>query len=192
MKVYFACASEKIKEHIEQYGAIRGFIISMGNKINGDWIGRYIDKEADRNVKLDIPYIRSESLDALDDSEVLVADVSISSVSVGYQIGYALSKKIPVLCLYSLDFGVKNPPKVIEASDTTLLKISPYSRKTIHTVIDQFFKNIPNEKMIKFNFIITEEIEEFISNGSQKFELSKSGFLRREIEKIINDQKRQT
>lgn len=186
MDVYISCSSFELEEHVDTYELIREEILRMKHKIPADWLGRTIKKLKKGNNSLNNnPSIRNEGIKAIEESSCLIADVSISSSSVGYQIAHALSKKIPVLCLYSEEFGRMRSPQIIDASDMSLLKIMSYNKKNVGKIIKNFINELPTEKLIKFNFIITPEIDQYLSWGASKLGISKSEFLRGKVNNII-------
>jgi len=186
MKVYFACSSTDIQQHLGTYNLIRKSLRTQGLVINADWIDRSFNNEKSeltpQENKVDI---HDEAINAINNIDILVADVSLPSSSVGYQIGLALSKRIPVLCLYSEEFGGKEAPQVIQAINSPFLAISGYNSKNIQNVIRKFINNLPENKLIKFNFIITPKIAEYLDAGSRQQKVSKSDFLREIVEKAM-------
>ncbi len=186
MNIYISCSSADLEEYIESYSHIREEVLRLGHEIPADWLGRIIRKaKQGKNDLKAIPDIKDEGIKAIEKTSCLIADVSIPSSSVGYQIAYALSKKVPTLCLYSEEFGRKSPPQIIDATNSSLLRVESYNNKSLNSVIRKFFKDLPSEKLIKFNFIITPEIEEYIDKGAKRLEVSKSEFLREKVVDLI-------
>ncbi len=186
MKVYFACSSSDIQKHLTNYNLIREIIKKFKHTIAADWVERVFNaKKVDQISKREQTNIRDEGISAINFVDALIADISIPSSSVGFQVGLALSKKIPVLCLYSDEFGSKEVPQVINAINSPLLVISEYNSKSVGGIVKRFLRNLPKTKLIKFNFIITPQIAEYLDWGSKNSEVSKSDFLREKVEKII-------
>ena len=187
MKIYFACSSGEIREHLQDYNLVRNIVLKQGHVIVDDWIERAFNQKSQTKALETVKKsIREESIEAIGRSDVVIADVSFSSASDGFQVGLALSKKIPVLCIYSEEFGEKAAPQVIQAIKSPLLLIKSYTNKSLKNVIKDFFDDLPENKLIKFNFIITPKISEYLNWGSEKSDISKSDFLREIIEKIID------
>ena len=140
------------------------------------------------NNKQKSPSLKEEGIRQLIRGDCLIADVSLPSASVGYQVGYASSRNIPVLCLYSSEFGQKKPPQIIGVSDLSKLKIKEYSKKSVKKTVADFLNSIPKE-LIKFNFIITPEIQSYIDWGAKRNNISKSEFLREKVIQLISKDK---
>jgi len=187
MKIYFSCSSSGLPKFLREYNFIRKTIKGLNNEIIFDWIDRSFN-EVNKNqlTKDDEINIHEEGINAIGSADALVADVSFPSASVGFQVGLALSRKIPVLCIYSEELGDKEAPRVTQAIKSPLLLIRSYTEKSLKKVIYDFFGNLPESKLIKFNFIITTKISEYLNWGSEKNNISKSDFLREIVEKIID------
>jgi nucleoside 2-deoxyribosyltransferase len=71
--------------------------------------------------------IYARDLDLLVKSEALIAEVTVSSTGVGYEICRALVQGIPVLCLYSPNATVS---AMLLGNSSPLLEAKPYSDKT--------------------------------------------------------------
>ena len=186
MKVYIACSSKDLAEHIHDYKLIREVVLKSNHKISGDWLGRLLRRVNQKYDEDTSSTLKEEGIKQLLHSDCLIADVSLPSTSVGYQIAYALSKDIPVLCIYSLDFGQKHTPQIIGVSDISKLTIQAYKKTTLKKTVKNFLGSLP-KGLKKFNFIITPEIESFINWGSNKNMISKSEFLREKVGIILKN-----
>jgi hypothetical protein len=80
----------------------------------------------------------------------------------------------------------KEAPQVIQAIKSPMLLIKSYSKKSLQKVVKEFFNKLPENKLLKFNFIVTPKISEYLTWGSEKNDISKSDFLREIVEKIID------
>lgn len=186
MKTYFSCSSGEMDEHLKDYNYIRKIIFKHGHSIVADWIDNSFNKKQPKKLsEFEQKNIKEEGIEAINKCNFIIADVSFSSSSVGYQIGYALSKKIPVLCIYSEEFGEKKAPQVIMAIKSPLLILKSYTKDNIDEVIHTFSKHLPSTKLMKFNFIITPEISKYLEWSAEKRGVSKSDYLRSKLESLI-------
>lgn len=190
MNIYFACSSTEIEKHKETYLQVVRSIRELGHKISIDWLEKSLeDGKSDQEWK---EIIKREGIRALKGSDALIAEVSLPSSSVGYQVALAISNKRPVLCLYSADFGEKKPPKVINASSSPFLRVNKYSGSTLKQTVSKFLASLAGERLVRFNFIITPEIKEYLDWSSKDGKNSKSEILREKMnEIIINDKEYQ-
>ena len=99
MKIYFACSISGGRKDEKAYQYLVGVLEDLGIDVPTAHIAEtgieVIDGPED---PLDI-YQRDVSW--IEESDLLVAEVSTPSHGVGYEIGYALSLDKPVLCLYN-------------------------------------------------------------------------------------------
>jgi len=110
-------------------------------------------------------------------SDCVVAEISIPSISLGIQIEYALSNKIPVLCLFREGYNGDLPLMVRDYKDPLLFKQS-YTQKSLSEILKKFLKEAPKTR-IKFNMFITYELERYLSYLSKKNRIPKSEVVRR-------------
>ncbi len=121
--------------------------------------------------------------------DMIIAEVSQPSIAVGYQVFYATAYKKPILALYSKDVSNKEDIKSIISINSPYITLKKYTKKTLPYIIKTFLGK-RNAVLKKFNFIISEEIEDYIEWLSKmKPDKSKSELLREKIERevIIND-----
>lgn len=104
MKIYFAGSIKGGREKREEYEKLIGFLNEFGCVLTEhlgkeDWTiqneEKYSDNEEEHVYIRDVKWI--------DECDVVVAEVSIPSLGVGYEIGYAESKNKKVICLYDIN-----------------------------------------------------------------------------------------
>lgn len=196
MKVYFAFSTFHLHKHLNQYRKIVRAIRSLGHDLTIDLIAKARENHKNRHfstIKSEREEFRKEAIERIENADVLIGETSLPSSGVGFQIAYALSRKKPVLLIYSKNFGQRRLSKVIEVVKSPLLRISAYD-KDIKKVVSEFFDNPPRPMLTKFNFIITTEIEDYLNWLHSKTGRSKSEVLRKKIiNKIIrNDEEYKT
>ena len=100
MKIYFAGSvrggREKRKEFEEIISKLKEFGKVLTEHISDPEIEKFEYHQTDREIyDQDINWLRN--------SDVMVAEVSILSIGVGYEIGYADAMEKRVICLYDLN-----------------------------------------------------------------------------------------
>lgn len=121
MKIYFACSISGGRKDERTYQHLVKVLEEMGMDVPTAHIAEtgieIIDGEEDpRDIyQRDVTWI--------EESDLLVAEVSTPSHGVGYEIGYALFLGKPVLCLYHQDLIVS---KMITGNPDHLLTVLPY------------------------------------------------------------------
>ena len=125
MKIYFACSisggrkDEKVYQHMVQV------LIGMGIDVPTAHIAETGVEEVDAREEPRDIYNRD--VNWIQESDMLIAEVSTPSHGVGYEIGYALDLNKPVLCMYQKGVVVS---KMISGNPHPLLTVMEYQDMT--------------------------------------------------------------
>ena len=98
MKIYFAGSIRGGRDEEKVYLKIIDYLGTFGEVLT-EHIG-YKDVEKSEKNYSDT-YIFERDVSWLELSDVMVADVTVPSLGVGYEIGFAETLNIPILCLYN-------------------------------------------------------------------------------------------
>ena len=106
------------------------------------------DKRITLLVSMPDRYIHDWDLELLEQSDVVVAEVTQPSLGVGYEIGRAVSIKKPILCLYRRkEEGGKLLSRMIRGMDNDAdLRALDYS---LNTVVDVIFDDFMAQDFAK-------------------------------------------
>ena len=121
MKIYFACSISGGRKDEKTYQYLVRVIEEMGIEVPTAHIAETGIEIIDGQEKPRDIYQRD--VDWIEESDLLVAEVSTPSHGVGFEIGYALSLGKPVLCLYNQDVVVS---KMITGNPHSLLSVMSY------------------------------------------------------------------
>lgn len=84
--------------------------------------------------------IYSRDMGLLDKSDALIAEVSVPSTGVGFEICRALVRRIPVLCLYKPDAIIS---AMILGNKDPLIEVREYTtKKFLKQIITEFIKTL--------------------------------------------------
>lgn len=125
MKIYFACSISGGRKDEKAYQYLVRVIEEMGIEVPTAHIAETGIEIIDGQEKPRDIYQRD--VDWIEESDLLVAEVSTPSHGVGFEIGYALSLGKPVLCLYNQDVVVS---KMITGNPHSLLSVMSYQDLT--------------------------------------------------------------
>lgn len=203
-KVFFSASIYAAPELIENYLKIVKNINSSGSLVISDWTkswqsiaknhkksGKQKIKESDILKIVDRGKLYEEHTKAIQQCDMVIAEVTKPTITVGYQLFYAISHKKPVLALYSgevKDIDLSTIKSIIY-SESPLISLKKYDSKSLPFIINNFI-NKKKEVLIKFNFIINKEIERYLKwLNKKKPDKSRSDLLREKLtdEIIIND-----
>ena len=121
MKIYFACSISGGRQDEAIYQKLVQVMLSMGIEVPNAHITETGIEEIDAFKEPGNIYQRD--VNWIEESDLLVAEVSTPSHGVGYEIGYALNQDISVLCLYNKSVVVS---KMITGNPHPLLKVIAY------------------------------------------------------------------
>jgi nucleoside 2-deoxyribosyltransferase len=125
MNVYFACSITGGREFEPAYRAIVEALTLDGHEIPTSHLAQPEVVEQERVISPRQVYRRDIAW--IENCDALVAEVSVPSHGVGYEIGYALQAGKPVFCLYQKDRKIS---KMITGNPHPDLKVESYSEMT--------------------------------------------------------------
>jgi nucleoside 2-deoxyribosyltransferase len=138
MKIYFACSIIGGRQDEEIYQRLVQLLEELGVEVPTAHIAETGIEEIDAQVNA--PDIYRRDVTWIEESDLLVAEVSTPSHGVGYEIGYALGQGIPVLCLHRHNALVS---KMITGNPHPLLRVAGYSSAE---EADQILKGFLDDK----------------------------------------------
>ncbi len=141
MKIYFACSITGGREYEQHYQAMTRFLLDEGHEVPTAHLAESNILEVEQVV---IPSeIYARDVDWILSSNILIAEVSVPSHGVGYEIGFALNAGKHVLCIHQIGRPVS---KMITGNPHPLLTINAY--ENISQALEQLskFVNIVTNK----------------------------------------------
>jgi 2'-deoxynucleoside 5'-phosphate N-hydrolase len=122
MNVYFACSITGGREFESVYQEIVAALTADGHKIPTSHLAQ---SDVMENERVLIPQdVYERDTNWIKNCDVLIAEVSVPSHGVGYEIGFALSLGKPVLCFYQRNRKVS---KMITGNPNPALCIRAYT-----------------------------------------------------------------
>jgi nucleoside 2-deoxyribosyltransferase len=136
MKIYFSGSIRGGRDHIRWYD----FIVKELSKY-GEVVSEFVaDKSLTSYGSLDMTdkEIYNRDINLIKDSDVFIADVTIPSLGVGYEIAYAEKLNKKIFCLYYQEEGKKISAMI---SGSPFLKVFSYkSENEISDILKNIFK----------------------------------------------------
>ncbi len=137
MKIYFAGSIRGGRDDKRNYLTIISLLKKYGEVLTEHIGGQKLSAMGEDGLSDE--YIYNRDMKWLNDSDVIVAEVTTPSLGVGYEIGKMEDKK-PVLCLF------REPNKIILSAmmgGNKIIKIEKYKNLSdIEKILEKFFKNI--------------------------------------------------
>jgi nucleoside 2-deoxyribosyltransferase len=122
MNIYFACSITGGREFESVYQEIVAALKDGGHEIPTSHLAQAEAMEGERFLVPGDVYERD--VNWIKNCDVLIAEVSVPSHGVGYEIGFALNIKKPVLCIHQQE---KRVSKMITGNPDPLLTVRAYS-----------------------------------------------------------------
>lgn len=188
MKVYFTASSKGVIKRSKSCRIIITQIEKSGGSLSLNWIKIASgEKEPLKNRIPNPAKIFQENLGALTKSEACIFETSLISWGLVYQMTYAITKKIPTLCLFDKNTKPSEISNMLPAINSKYLHIETYAGNELENKVKDFLIKIQNSILVKFNFIASKEIKMYIEWGAKQKGLSQSEFLRDSIRSKIID-----
>jgi nucleoside 2-deoxyribosyltransferase len=122
MNIYFACSITGGREFEPVYQEIVAALSADGHIIPTSHL---VQSEVMENERILSPRdVYERDVNWMENCDVLIAEVSVPSHGVGYEIGYALNIGKPVLCIHQNERRVS---KMITGNPTQALTVQAYS-----------------------------------------------------------------
>lgn len=189
MTIFFTCSTTDLAKFKDFYQETRESILALGHTINRDWLEYSLN--ALKSNKKDVPprSVYQEVMAAIITADLVVADVTVGSMSIGHQITFALQKRKPVLLLQQTTDG-KDPKKLfICGAKSPLLLIKGYKNKSeIKKIIKDFTNKFKSRPKTRFNLVLNRAQDSFVEWASFQYKKSKTEIIQDAIgEKLERD-----
>lgn len=168
----------------------------MGHVITRDWLEEAIQIVEDNAVNtLDRENVYNKVTSSIFSSDVVIVEGTVASFSVGHQTTLGLSKNKPTLFLIAKKSSAKKSTKVknsfLSGLTSPLLKVVEYDDTNLAAILNDFLNNNGGKPVVKFNIVLTKEIESYLDWVSFTYGVNKSEFIRNLILKNMREDDKQ-
>ena len=140
MKIYFACSITGGRQYEKTYQLLTKFLLDEGYDVPTAHLAESNILEVEQIAGPADVYARD--VNWIQESDILIGEVSVPSHGVGYEIGFALGLGKPVLCLHDADRAVS---KMITGNPDPLLKVVAYhTPQEAYQAITNFVNKVTN------------------------------------------------
>lgn len=187
MLVHLIGSRAEMDKNIGHLHDIVNIIKKEGHTLAHDWIDtsyKSLEEEKTSPRDTDWALMYKESVEAISRADVIVAETSVPSFSVGYQVASAVAMKKPVLVLNRV--GVE---KSFFASGIEVgIEYNKYSPETINDILVKFLsENDITTKDMRFNFFIDRPIYNYLRWSALKTGKTKAEVLRELVQREIEN-----
>jgi nucleoside 2-deoxyribosyltransferase len=134
MNIYFSGSIAGGRKYLDSYKKIVAYLKEKGHQVLTDHI--IIDNIFEFENQLKPEEIFQRDINWLNDCDVLIAEISNPSLGVGYEICYALERKIPTLCIYQAGILVS---RMIVGNTSSCLTLFEYpDEESLYQKLEEF------------------------------------------------------
>jgi hypothetical protein len=134
MRIYFCGSILGGRDNLAVYQHVVGRLQSMGHVVLTQHVANPDVLLEERSCTARAVYERDMAW--LQQSDIMIAEISTPSLGVGYEIACGLQRQMPVLCLYRHGLDVS---KMITGNTAPTLRVETYQDQTeMNRHIDQF------------------------------------------------------
>jgi hypothetical protein len=133
----------------------------------------------------DVPEVYKSTLRKIREADVVIADTSVPSSSVGYEIAMAQAERKPILVLHSKN-SLKFLADVLGGNTSKVFKLAKYGNaEEAIAEIDGFLKAARDMIDTKFILIISPEIDRYLEWVAEERRMHKAQVVRNAIEEMM-------
>jgi len=182
VKIFFTGSprSLRIKEQSDNLNKIYKSLSAYGKHTSDLVINNDPDSFYEYSLE-EIDQHYQNTLTNLKKAYVIVVEVSIHSLSMGYLINKGIELSKPTLCLYSKG----NAPFFLSGIHDPNLVVSEYTYESIDDVISDAFDYFSGNQDKRFNLMLSPQMINFLNDYSKKNKMSKAQIIRKAINELM-------
>lgn len=190
MQVNFVASKSSIESEIKYYRIVADAIKKGGHTLTSEWFEEAYEMWVNKSDfdKLDWESIYAFQMESIAKADVIVADVTVRSFAVGFQVAMSLQQKKPTLLLQRSESGAKKA-YYPENAKNNLLTHRTYDDNNLADIVESFLAdNRIDNKDLRFNFFIDRQIYNYLRWASFKTGKTKAEILRELVKHEIDKQ----
>lgn len=186
MKVHLITSKQTLENDIEVLRKIIKQVKAQGHTIARDWVNdAYAANQETGRTAQDWALIYNESLSAIAQADVIVAEASYENFAVGYQIAVAVQQKKPILLLRR---GAADKNAFATGIEDGWVRHEAYDEGSLDKIIKAFIdENDIAVKDMRFNFFIDRPIYNYLRWAALKTGKTKAEVLRELVQREIEN-----
>ncbi len=174
MYTYLTASTEWVKNNQKMFGRLLAILSDLDYLNTNEYISSLLNgvPNPDDNKK----NFHLRTIKRINKAQLLIADISDPSVTIGALIEYAISNNIPVLCLCHEAYK-KDIPSLMKYYDAKLFTLTLYNPENLENLLKNYFETFKKGK-VKFNAFVPLELDSYMKWYSRKYHITKSDFVR--------------
>ncbi|KAF6731958.1 2'-deoxynucleoside 5'-phosphate N-hydrolase 1 [Oryzias melastigma] len=143
MKIYFCGSIRGGRDDVHVYRRLVHKLQSYGSVLT-EHVSNAELSDTGESAALEDRVIHDRDVAWLQESDVIVAEVTQPSLGVGYELGLAVDMKKTVLCLFRPSSGRTLSAMIRGAVDGERFQVVDYCENELEKVLEEFFVNLKN------------------------------------------------
>lgn len=183
MKIFFTGSPRALKLFRKEHEALYKSFETLGHKHLSKLV---VDADPEDFYLSDHERIvnhYNETIDNLKKADIVVAEISTHSMSMGYLVEKALGLGKPTIVFHLPEY----PPFFFSGIDDDKLQIVEYTTETAIDVVKDAVDYAMSQQDVRFNFFISPAIGNYLDWISKVKKIPRSVYLRNLIEKDMED-----
>lgn len=183
MKVYYTASARGLKSFQNQYKKIYDSIEKLGHKNLDDLVFNINETDFYGGTHSEQTKLYERTIKLIKKSDVVVLEVSVPSLSMGYVLHKALELSKPVIVLYQPG----NAPFFLQGVENDKLQVIEYLDEDLENTLKDAVEYATGMSDVRFNFFISPAIGNYLDWISKEKKIPRSVYLRGLIEKDMED-----
>lgn len=175
MKIHFTAALRGNKEVYQKFFNI---LKKLGYEIITDHILKRDIEEVEKETPEEAELYSRKMQRWIRNADIVISEVSVSDVSVGYEITIALNLGKPVILLYTRG----NEPHALKGTNLEKLHTFSYNLDNLEEVLKEALVYAKDQMDVRFNFFISPKIGAYLDWMSRTKKVPRAVYLRKLIE----------
>ncbi|XP_070834144.1 5-hydroxymethyl-dUMP N-hydrolase [Chaetodon trifascialis] len=142
MKVYFCGSIRGGRDDVHVYQRIVEKLRSYGTVLTEHVSSSQLSDRGEDATAAGDRAIHDRDMDWLQQSDVIVAEVTQPSLGVGYELGRAVDMKKTIFCLFRPSSGRSLSAMIRGADDGELFVVRDYNEDEVENVLEEFFSKL--------------------------------------------------
>ncbi len=181
MKICFVASIKNKEANVGSYEKIIEVLKESGDKVYYEHVMKYFQKDLNALTEDKKVEFHKKVIDLIKNSDLVVAEISSQSLSVGYLISMALDLSKPTVLLYK---GQDKPNIISTLEQSDKLLVGSYKNDDdIKVVLETLLYKAKGKSDVRFNFFVSPKILAYLDWVAQKRMIPRSVFLRNLIER---------
>lgn len=188
MKIFLTASIHGKKQYEANYRKIVELVVKSGHKIQSDHIlGDDSQRIASWSGQQDVDFHRWV-MEEIKKSDVIIAELSYASTSVGYLVALAVQQNKPVVIFYA---GQEEPHlfHTLEEINDKLMIVRYHDVDELEKEVPRMLEYVSELQDVRFNFFISPSLSYYLSWISKDRREPRSVYLRRLIEQDMAQNK---